>query len=184
MVYLQVVFVALLSFLIHRYARSLLNYRAACKIGLPIVILPTNWQDPLWILIEKKFAILQYLPFLGSWYQYSFLGWNLKDRYAAHERLGRTFIHVTPNRNEIWLSESTNIYKVIGKYKKWFRPKDLNGIFEIFGPNVNTVNGDQWHKHRKTVTHTLVEDNMSVVWDGATTQAEQWIQILHSRRNL
>lgn len=98
-----------------------------------------------------------------SWYQYSFLGWNLKDPSAAHERLGPTFIQITPNKNEVPLSDPTSVHEVTGKYKKWVRPKELYGIFEILGPNVNAVDGDQWHKHRKTVTYILMEGNTSVV---------------------
>ena len=154
---------------VYRCTRLLLNYVGAIRIGLPIVIVPTNWQDPLWIVFGKKLAWLQSLPFgLGSWYHYSFLGWNLNDRYTTHELLGGAFTMVTSNKNEIYICDPVNIHEAMGKHKRWLRPRELYSLFETFGPNVDSVDGEDWQRHRKVINHAFVEGNMETVWNSAT----------------
>lgn len=71
-------------------------------------------------------------------------------------------------RAKIVLCDPTNIHGAIGKYKKWLRPTDVYSIFETFGPNVDTVNGDEWQRHRKVVNQAFIESNVDAVWNGST----------------
>lgn len=161
----------------YRLLRFFTNYLEARRIGLPIVITPFTWQDSFWILFGPRFSWIRCLPFgLGSWYKYSYMGWTLHDRYRTYARLGTKAITVvSPGRNEIMLGDADAITEVAGRYKKWNRPRQLYKVFATFGENVDSVNGDNWQRHRKVTGHGFREHNNKLVWESATKQAREWM---------
>lgn len=152
------------------------NYIAARRIGLPIIVTPLSWQDPVWMLVAPKFAWLERLPFgLGSWYRYSYLGWNLYDRYDTHKRLGGAFTIVSPQQNEVILCHTSNLRQIMHKYHKWQRPRVLYSIFAGLGENAVSVNEDEWQKHRKVINTAFTENHLAQAWEAARKQTGQWL---------
>lgn len=68
--------------------------------------------------------------------------------------------------------------EVFGKYKTWQRPKLLYRVFELFGPNVASVNGEDWQRHRKVAAKGFTEQNYDLVWRSATKQAGQMMDTM------
>jgi cytochrome P450 len=168
----------LLVLLTLRLTRWTSNYIVARKIGLPILLSPFSWQEPLYMLLGSHLAFLRHLPFgLGAWTQYSLLGWPLHSSYHLHHKLGPAFTIVSPAKNEITVADPVAAEELLGKYKVWTKPPELYEIFNVFGKNVNSVNGEDWQRHRKITGTAFKESNCRMVWDESVKQAGQMCKV-------
>lgn len=62
----------------YRLQRLCKNYIAARSLGLPIILLPVSFEEPLWGALKPLFPWIESLPFgLGRWCFYTDM---------AHER--------------------------------------------------------------------------------------------------
>ncbi|KIX01228.1 uncharacterized protein Z518_08953 [Rhinocladiella mackenziei CBS 650.93] len=175
--------VPILCIAILRTYNLLINYLEAQKFGIPIKVLLFNRQDDIWLFVWRHFyPFFKLLPFnLGSWIDYSFHGWNVAIRFRNHEDLGDVFVLVTPNHNEIVTTDPVAGFELESKYKTWYKPQHHYHIFDLFGKNLLTVNGDEWQRHRKITSPAFREVNYKLVWNEALRQAKQMFQIARSR---
>lgn len=161
-----------------RLTRWASNYFAARKIGLPILISPFSWQDPFYMLFGHHLSLLRYLPFgLGAWTQYSEMGWQLQSGYDLHHRFGPAFTIVSPWKNEIIVADPTTSEEVVSRWKVWIKSPELYAMFNVFGKNVNSVNGEDWQRHRKITGPAFKESNCSLVWDEGLRQSDQMCRV-------
>lgn len=161
-----------------RLTRWTANYIAARKIGLPILLSPFSWQDPLYMLFGAHLSFCRYLPFgLGAWTQYSLLGWELNSSYRLHHKLGPAFTIVSAAQNEIIVADPAAADELLTRWKVWTKPPDLYEIFNVFGKNVNSVNGEDWQRHRKITSPAFKESNCRMVWDESQKQAAQMCKV-------
>lgn len=153
------------------------NYIIAKRLALPIVICPFTWQNPLWVLTARTLHIwrLSHLPGLG-WLRYSHLGWSLHDKHHSRIRFGPAFVIVSARNNEVVLHDPAAVTEVLGKYKKWERPRDAYKIFSLLGENVDSVSSEEWPRHRKVLNAGFVEANLRVVWESVERQVGQWLR--------
>ena len=118
-----------LAWVIWTFISLLSNYKAARRIGLPVIISPVSSLNPLWILTYRALPILpllEYLPFgLGTWSKCTYMGWNFDDKYALHEELGRAFTLVTPSLNEVWIAEPDAAHVVLSRRKEYIKPANM-----------------------------------------------------------
>ena len=142
------------------------NYSVALKIGLPIIFTPVDPFHPLWVLLRPYLSpVLSCLPFgLGTWTHYSYLGWPWKDKYALHARYGGAFTIVTPAGNQVIVADAKAADDISTRRKDFVKKAEIYAPFNIFGLNVNTVNGETWQRHRKITTPPFNERNSSLVW--------------------
>jgi cytochrome P450 len=167
-----ILFSVIIAAVAYRAINLLRNYVIARKLHLPIIIVPVCWQDTWWLLLGPQFSFLKNLPFgLGNWFSYSLIGWALHDRYKTHEQLGPAFIVVSPAKNEIFVSDPVACEELLSKWKVWTKNPDLYKLFEVFGKNVNSVNGDDWQRHRKITSYGFKESNNKLVWEHSLQQA-------------
>lgn len=176
--FLYITYIAL-----NRTHRLFINYRAAQKFGIPIKILPFNRQDNVWLFTWRYFyRLIKALPFgLGSWIDYSFHGWNVNIRFKPHEDLGDVFCFVTPNQNEITFIDPLAGLELEAKYKTWHKPQQHYHIFDLYGRNLLTANGDEWQRHRKITSPAFREVNYKLVWNEALQQAGKMFRIARQR---
>lgn len=156
----------------------IINYQKARKLQIPIKIIPFNRQDDLWLLVWRQFytPIRALLPTtLSSWLDYSHHGWNVHIRLRPHLKTpGDLFVLVTPNENEIVFTDPTAGMELESKYKTWMKPQHHYHIFNIFGRNLLTVNGDEWQRHRKISSPAFFRDaTHELVWNESRRQASQ-----------
>ena len=171
-------FFAPLTFLVLFRSYNLLkNYIAARRLNLPLIVLPTSFEDPLWMLVRPLFRWVQHLPSgLGNWYLYTDFGWPMEDGVNTVSRLGETFVLVTPTRNEIitaYPPVADVIYKDI---KNWIMPSAFSQVFTHYGQNVSSLNGADWQRHRKITAPAFNDETMRYVWDESI---ERTIKDLH-----
>lgn len=133
------------------------NYLIARNIGIPIVVIPISHENPLWMIVDKKFFIplFQRLPFgSGTFTRYNWRGWEFADKNKSHLEMGDVFVVVTPGRNWLYLCNAEALVDVFQRRADFPRPLELFGMsylskgqllliliemVNIFGLNLSTV---------------------------------------------
>lgn len=136
----------------------LVNYNTARKTGLPFIVLPFDSGNPLWLIIDRKIVqFVRRIPFCsGTFTRFNWRGWEIWDRYRAHQQLGDVIFFVTPGKNYLKLCDAEAVSEIfqrradfsrppesIGKILAYTQLKDIHKrlleILNIFGPNAGTV---------------------------------------------
>lgn len=84
------------------------NYRKARRTGFPIYISPVNQDNFLWLIFSVPLRPLfsRFLPaFAFDRIEVAIYGWEHLLRNSVQERLGATFLLVTPGKNELWTTD-------------------------------------------------------------------------------
>ena len=95
----------------------------------------------------------------------------VEDRYKPHELLGPAFVLVTPHKNDIFLSDPDACMEILTTWRVWTKPQEIFRLFEIFGKNTISANGDEWQRHRKLMSYGFKESIIRTVWDEAIRQS-------------
>lgn len=172
----------LLSLILFRILTLAVHYIQARKLGVRIIVTPVSWQDPLWLLFWRRFAWLRHLPF-GRWVDFSYISWSVSSYYRPHHEFGDAFAVVRSGRNELYVSDPAAVHEVISKWKVWIKPPEQYDIFNLFGPNVVSSNGEDWQRHRKIAVSVFRESNLRLVWGEALRQAGQMCEEAKRRQD-
>ncbi|KAL6720095.1 hypothetical protein ACLMJK_002016 [Lecanora helva] len=152
------------------------NYLTARNIDLPIVISPVSPLNPIWILTWRTFPSvlsLRHLPFgLGKWTRCTYMGWTFQDKHALHDELGPVFVIVTPGGNEVIVADPDAAHIVLSRRKEFIKPAIMYDQLNVFGRNLNTVEGEDWQRQRRLTAPNFNEKTSSLVWDEAARQAQ------------
>lgn len=154
------------------------NYTSALSLNIPVVICLESWQDPLWMLLGPR--IRSALSCIGLWDRYATdyttIGWSQFDRFASHAKYGSAFALVSPFKTNIMVSDVGAAKELLKNYRLWIKNQDLYGMFNTYGKNVNSVNGDDWQRHRKVTAPAFKEANSKLVWEATLKQVDSSIQ--------
>ncbi|KAL9016039.1 MAG: hypothetical protein Q9185_006605 [Variospora sp. 1 TL-2023] len=99
------------------------------------------------------------------------MGWAFQDKYKIHDELGPLFILVTPAANEVTVADPDVARAVLGRRKDYVKPAVMYEQLNVFGRNLNTVEGDDWQRHRRLTAPSFNEKTSSLVWNEARRQA-------------
>ena len=178
MAFLLLTFSAFLAFLSWHLLSIYSNYQRARLIGLPIIITPVNVMNPLWVLTQPYFVpLLKRLPFnLGNFVHYSTMGWFFFAKHALHDRLGDAFTIVGPAENQIVVANAEAVVDIATRRKDFQKSEAMYKPLEVFGPNLDTVEGDTWQRHRRITTPPFNERNSGLVWRESLAQARDMLQ--------
>lgn len=168
----------LLAYLLGSTALSLAsNYAAARKTGLPLVISPVSKLNPLWLVLQRRLApwMRRTLPTpLTSWTRHNVLSWFFDDKYLLFADLGsKSWLHVTPRELEFHCADPAVNAQVFGRRADFDKPQDVLHLVDIYGPNISSVTGAEWRRHRRVTASPFNERNNRRVWDEALRQAAQ-----------
>ena len=154
------------------------NYRQACRIGLPVIITPINGLNPVWVLTQQwSVPLLKRVPFgLCNFVNYTALGWPFADKYSLHDRLGDAFVIVGPAENYVIVANAEAVEEILSRRKDFQKSEAMYKPMEVFGPNVDTVEGDTWQRHRRITTPPFNERNSNLVWRESISQAGDMLQ--------
>ena len=159
------------------------NYRAARKIGLPIIVSPVSVMNLPWILSYRLLPfdlpkLLSRLPFgLGKWALYTYTGWQYDDAGAIHAELGPAFVLCTPSVNEVAVADPAAAHVIMSRRKEFPKPAKIYKLFDVFGRNLETVEGSVWQRHRRLTAPSLNERVSETVWSESLRQASQMLQV-------
>lgn len=153
------------------------NYAAARKTGLPLVISPVSKLNPLWLVLQRRLVpwMKRALPGpLTSWTRHNVLSWFYDDKYLLFRDLGsRSWLHVTPNELEFHCADPAVNAQVFRRRDDFDKPRDVLHLVDIYGPNISSVTGAEWRRHRRVTASPFNERNNRRVWDEALRQAAQ-----------
>lgn len=107
----------------------LVNYTAARKTGLPLIVLPFDCGNPLWLIIDRKVAqLVRRIPFgPGTFTRFNWRGWEIWDRYRAHQQLGDAIFFVTPGKNYLQLCDAEAVSEIFQRRGDFPRPPESTG---------------------------------------------------------
>lgn len=162
-----------LAFLLSQCFSLYRSYQNARTLGLPIVISPVDPRNILWQLVRPRIQpLLRLLP--NNLIQFAIISnptWSFWDKAAVHQRLGPALVLVCPGINHIWVADPDAVTTILTNRKEFPKP-NLYNILNVFGRNVDTVNGEEWTRHRKLTASCFNERISSHVWDESLRQAE------------
>lgn len=113
-------------------AFKLLQYRnLARKIGLPYVLSPVGEHDFTWMVLQKVIApIFERLPFgLGRFVRFTKRGWNFKDKFKAHQDIGKVFTVVSPTGLAIHVGDAAAANSIVTRRKEYLKPLELASMY-------------------------------------------------------
>ncbi|KAL8837432.1 MAG: hypothetical protein Q9170_002516 [Blastenia crenularia] len=163
------------------------NYQIARKIGVPLIIIPISHENPLWMVVDKKFFIplFERFPFgTGTFTRYNWRGWEFADKSKSHEELGDVFVVVTPGRNWLYLCNAEALLDVFQRRTDFPRPLEIFEMVNIFGQNLSTTDGQQWQRHRKITASCFNELNNELVWSESVKQAIGMLRFWSSKSSI
>ncbi|KUJ12892.1 cytochrome P450, family 5, subfamily A [Mollisia scopiformis] len=177
-----VLFSVLIALISSPALRTYKNYQKARTIGLPIVFSPFTTLSPIWALFGPRLGpICMRLPFgLGDFVRHSGFSFFWHDRYRMHEQYGPALCVVTPGDVQVIIADGAAADDMLARRRDFIKCPAMYQPLELFGPNVDTVNGEAWQRHRRLTTPPFNERNSSFVWKESLTQAsgmlKTWIK--------
>lgn len=157
------------------------NYSKAKTTGLPILVIPVSYSNPVWLIIGRHVAPwFRHLPFgLGkTTSRIGYSGWEWSQKHAIHKEYGPGFIIVTPVQNWLYTCDGDALYRIFQGERQGAieRPTELWAMLDCFGPNVITATGDDWRRHRKVTAAAFTERANRLAWAEALRQAGQVLE--------
>lgn len=125
------------------------NYRIACKIGIPLRVIPISHENPLWMVVDKKIfiPIFERFPFgSGNFTRYNWRGWEFTDKYRSHMEMGDVFMLVTPGRNWLYLCNAESLVDVFQRRSDFPRPLEIFGILFFVSRRQEEIMADEIQK--------------------------------------
>ncbi|KAL9599128.1 MAG: hypothetical protein Q9179_003657 [Wetmoreana sp. 5 TL-2023] len=164
----------------------LVNYNVARKTGLPLIVLPFDCGNPLWLIIDRKIVQLVHrIPFCsGTFTRFNWRGWEIWDRYRAHQQLGDAILFVTPGKNYLQLCDAEAVSDIFQRRADFPRPPESTEMLNIFGPNIGTTDGPQWQRHRRITASSFNEHVNQRVWIESILQSTDLIHYWSSKSSV
>ncbi|KAF2195625.1 cytochrome P450 [Zopfia rhizophila CBS 207.26] len=172
----SLIILAITSFFIRQLYKLYQNYQDARKTGLPVILAPVDPYSFFWqISGNLSVPIVKKLPeCLTLWCRVSDLSWSWAHGDRIHRKLGTSFMLASPGRNLLITSDPEVINTVLQNRKAFIKP-DIYEPLNFFGRNVDTVNGEEWSRHRKLTAPCFNERVSGFVWDESTRQAQSML---------
>lgn len=86
-----------------------------------------------------------------------------------------TLFLASPNGNLLWTCDAA-IIKQLFTLSTLQVPVDMLKFYDIWGPTVGSVEGEEWKRHRKVVAYGLNPSTQPMVWKEAIEQTDTLIQ--------
>jgi hypothetical protein len=156
------------AFALHNLFRLFLNYRIACKIGLPIIVLPASPDNPIWMLTSGPvLSVVKAIFGDCSVTKYGQIGWEYHDKHRTHVQHGDAVVLVTPGLNWVYVCSAEAFTEIFQRRNAFDRPPEMLGkswevvfaptcfahllvirtvadleisaMLDVFGPNISTA---------------------------------------------
>ncbi|KAF2877678.1 cytochrome P450 [Massariosphaeria phaeospora] len=103
--------------------------------------------------------------------------WNIwKFGYEPFQAVGSDSLCLaTPNGNMLWTCDTAIIKQLFTLHTVQVPVKILK-FYDIWGPTLGSVEGEEWKTHRKVVTYGLNPSTLPTVWNEAIHQTRTLIQ--------
>jgi cytochrome P450 len=99
-----------------------------------------------------------------------------EDRYRLHEQYGLAFFIVSPDVIQLMVADAGAAEDIFFRRKAFIKANSMYEVLNLFGRNVNTVNGDVWQRHRRITAPPFNERNSSLVWKESRRQSDDMLK--------
>lgn len=108
-----------------------MNYRRAASMGIPLVRLPIDPENIIWLVLEPHlWRLLDHLPFSwGTFGRYSRRGWHFKDKASSHLRYGPAWALVTPAFVYIYIADPDAVHDIFVRRGDFLRPSKMYSMW-------------------------------------------------------
>lgn len=155
------------------------NYVSARKTGLPIIILPINHYNPIWMVLSVPMRPLfeKYLPtWMFEPIELATYGWEFRLKEAIFDKYKTpAFILVTAGANELSLNDPELAYEVLKRIKDFPNTDMASVIMNIFGPSLLTSGGESWARQRKLIAPNVNEKISGLVFAESCRQSREML---------
>ena len=103
------------------------NYRKARSMNIPLIRLPIDPTNVLWLIIQPHFwGMLDRLPInYGAFGSYGRRGWFFPDKASSHLRWGPIFALVTPKDIYVYVCEPEAVHEIFTRREDFLRPSKM-----------------------------------------------------------
>ena len=103
--------------------------------------------------------------------------WDIwKAGYKPFEEVGNdTFVLATPRGNLLWTCDPKVCSELERQHPNSQVAVDMLKFFEVYGPTVGSVEGDEWKMHRKVITSGFTSTTHAAVWRDTIQQTNSLI---------
>lgn len=108
--------------------------------------------------------------------------WNIwKAGHQPFEEVGSdSFSLATPDGNMLWTCDPSVVKQLLTQHDKSQLPVEIIKFYDLWGPTVGSVEGEEWKTHRKVITSAFTPATNTAVWRESIRQTrtlvEYWIE--------
>jgi len=156
------------------------NYKLARMINLPIILEPVSSLNIPWLIFNQLLKLHPLLSkfrdrFIRRYMRFSYMGWQFDLGWRVHEEIGPAFVLVSPGMVQVVVADTAAACDILARRKDFIKPAMLYEGLKVFGPNLNTAEGEVWQRHRRLTAPSFNEKISSSVWREAMRQSEQML---------
>jgi hypothetical protein len=170
---------AYITYRVFKYASSYYrNLQEARRSGMPYVHCPLWPIGRIWLALQPLLMpYFRKIPWLRNmpWLDITAGDWIWEGRFSVFDRLGDTFLIVTPKYNMIYTAEAEVISQITTRRSDFPKPIEVYGSIDLYGKNVVTMEGSEWRRHRKITSPPFSEKNNHLVWNETLHQASNML---------
>lgn len=112
---------------------------------------------------------------LSHCHSLSQIGFIWKNGYEPFREVkSETLFLATPTKNIMWTSDPSIIKQLFSLHTVQV-PVDMLRFYDIWGPTIGSVEGEEWKNHRKIVSYGLNHSNLPTVWRETIDQTKSLI---------
>ncbi|KAK8108038.1 uncharacterized protein PG998_010051 [Apiospora kogelbergensis] len=169
--------------LLYSVAGLYTNYQKVRRSGIPIIISPFYTFNPLWIIAQSWFAprkwflpLCRLLPEPFSLFtRVVLMDWPKEDGCELHDKFGPAFWVISPGTVQFVCSDPVANEEIMSKYKVWTKPPEHVAALAMYGPNVLTVEGEDWTRHKRIIGPCFNERTSVFVWEETMRQVQEML---------
>lgn len=166
-----------IAFTIYLIIPIITRYNQAREIGLPTLFTPIDTLNPIFQLFGYPITkFFNALPFgIGNFVDYSSFANFVHTRHKLHAKYGPAFTVITPKELVVHIADASAADDILSRRKDFIKPRAMYEPLELFGPNVDTLNGEGWQRHRRLTTPPFNERNSAHVWKESLVQSRDML---------
>ena len=152
--YSTILITAVVAYSVWYFQSLFVNYRAARRSRFPIFVSPVNHNNLIWIVVSVTLrpVLARCLPsFLYDRIIPTIYGWEFHYRNQVFDRLGLSFMLVTPGGNELWVADPEIAHVILTRPNAFIQldiPRRKLGAPKIFFADMTSrYYGDVWPKY-------------------------------------
>ena len=95
-----------------------------------------------------------------------------------------TFMLATPQANMLWTCDPTICHQLESPYPKFQKAVEMLKFVEVYGPNVISVEGTDWKRHRKVIQSGFNPSTNALVWKETTNETKLLLNRWSKQNNI